>query len=51
MQAAISNAVANNLMAIKAHLQMQPSHVPGNLITGVSWHAIRELYYMSQPVC
>jgi len=48
MQAAISSAMANDLMAIKAHLMTQPSHVPWNLITVVSWHAIGELYHVSQ---
>jgi len=51
MQATISDAIADDLMAIKAHLQVQPSHVPRNLIAGVSWHVIGELYYVSQSVC
>src|SRR5882724_8657065 len=46
MQAAISNAVADDLMAIKAHLSMPPSHIPGNLVAAVSWHAIGELYHI-----
>ena len=48
MQAAISNAVANDLLAIKAHLLKHPSHIPGNPVVVVSWHAIRELYHMSR---
>src|SRR5882724_1292415 len=48
MQAAVSNAVTNDLMAIKAHLSTCPSHVPGNLVVAVSWHAIGELYHISQ---
>src|SRR5882724_3952295 len=48
MQAAISNAVTNDLLAIKAHLLMHPSHIPGNLVAAVSWHVIRELYHISQ---
>src|SRR5882724_1231254 len=48
MQAAVSNAVTNDLMAIKAHLSTCPSHVPGNLIVAVSWDAIGELYHVSQ---
>ena len=47
MPAAVSSAVANNLMAIQAHLTTHPKHIPGNLITTVSWHAIRELYHVS----
>ena len=51
MKATTSNAaLTDDLMAIKAHLQVQPSPVPGNLIAGVSWHMIGELYYVSQPV-
>ena len=48
MQAAVSNAVADDLMAIKAHLSTCPSHLPGNLIAVVSWHAIGELYHVSR---
>src|SRR5882724_10981531 len=47
MQAAISSAVANDLMAIQAHLTTHPKHVPGNLVAAVSWHAIGELYHIS----
>jgi len=49
MQSAFSNAVTNDLLAIKAHLSTCPSHIPGNLIVAVSWHAIRELYHISWP--
>src|SRR5882724_11114537 len=35
MQAAVSSAVADDLMAIKAHLMTRPNHVPGNLIAAV----------------
>src|SRR5882724_7515112 len=48
MQAAISNAVANDLLAIEAHLQARPQHSPSNLVVAVSWHAIGELYHVSQ---
>ena len=48
MQAAVSSAVANDLMAIKAHLTTRSNHVPGNLIVVVSWQAIRELYHVSR---
>src|SRR5882724_7044183 len=48
MQAAISNAVVDDLMAIKAHIQARPSHLPGNVIACVSWHAIGTLYHVSQ---
>src|SRR5882724_12185473 len=48
MQAAVSSAMANNLMAIQAHLTTCPKHIPGNLIAVVSWHAIAELYHVSQ---
>src|SRR5882724_3238088 len=48
MQAAISSTMANDLMAIQAHLTTHPKHVPGNLITAVSWHVIGELYHVSQ---
>src|SRR5882724_2156524 len=48
MQAAVSSTVANDLMAIQAHLTTHPKHVPGNLIAVVSWHTIRELYHVSQ---
>src|SRR5882724_2809368 len=48
MQAAISNAVANDLLAIEAHLQARPRHSPSNLVAAVSWHAIGELYHVSQ---
>ena len=47
MQAAVTNAMADNLMAIWAHLMTFPKHVPGNLIAMVSWHAIGELYHVS----
>ena len=43
MQAAISSAVADNLMAIKAHLATRPEHVPVNLVVAMGWHAIGEL--------
>src|SRR5882724_1253830 len=48
MQAAVSNAIADDLMAIKAHLTTCPKHTPGNLIAAVSWHVIGELYHVSQ---
>src|SRR5882724_8961859 len=48
MQAAISSAVADDLMAIKAHLQARPSHLPRNLVACVSWHAIGTLYHVSR---
>src|SRR5882724_4374046 len=48
MQAAVSSAVADDLMAIQAHLTTCPKHVPGNLIAAVSWHAIGELYHVSR---
>ena len=48
MQAIISSAVTNDLMAIKAHLTTHPKHTPGNLIAAVSWHVIGELYNVSQ---
>jgi len=47
MQAVISSAVADDLMAIKAHLTTHPKHTAGNLVAAVSWHAIRELYHVS----
>src|SRR5882724_1499711 len=47
MQAVVSSAVTDDLLAIQAHLTTHPKHVPGNLITVVSWHAIRELYHVS----
>src|SRR5882724_2033195 len=47
MQAAVSSAVADDLMAIKAHLTTRPNHVPGNLVAAVSWHVIGELYHVS----
>ena len=50
MQAAISSAVADDLMSIKAHLMTQPNHVPGNLVTAVSWQAIGELYHVSRSL-
>ena len=43
-----SHDLANDLMAIWAHLQTQLSHIPGNLIAAMSWHAIGELYHVSQ---
>ena len=48
MQAAVSSAVADDLMAIKAHLMTRPNHVPGNLVAVVSWQAIGELYHVSR---
>jgi len=48
MQVTVSSTVANDLMAIQAHLQMQPGHVPRNLVAVVSWHVIGELYHVSQ---
>jgi len=48
MQAVISSAMADDLMAIKAHLKTLPEHTPENLIGAVSWHVIRELYHVSQ---
>ena len=48
MQAAISSAVADNLMAIQAHLTTHPKHIPGNLVTAVSWHMIGELNHVSR---
>jgi len=47
MQATISSAVADDLMAINAHLTTRPNHVPGNLVAAVSWHVIGELYHVS----
>src|SRR5882724_2162648 len=47
MQAAVSSAVADYLMAIKAHLTTRPNHVPENLIAAVRWQAIGELYHVS----
>ena len=47
MQAAVTNAMANDLMAIWAHLMTHPKHVPRNLVTTVSWHAIGKLYHVS----
>jgi len=47
MQAAVANAVADDLMAIQAHLTTFPKHIPGNLVAMVSWHAIGELYHVS----
>jgi len=41
MQAAISSAMADDLLAIQAHLTMRPSHTPRNLIVAVSWQAVR----------
>ena len=37
-------------MAIKAHPLTCPSHIPGNLIAVVSWHAIGELYHVSRSL-
>src|SRR5882724_6222741 len=48
MQAAVSDAVADDLMAIRAHLSTCPSLVPGNLVVVVSWHAIGKLYHISR---
>src|SRR5882724_3907396 len=48
MQAAVSDAVADDLMAIRAHLSTRPSLVPSNLVAAVSWHAIGELYHVSR---
>src|SRR5882724_6215456 len=48
MQAAVSDAIADDLMAIRAHLSTCPSLVPGNLVVVVSWHAIGELYHISR---
>src|SRR5882724_3180617 len=48
MQAAVSDTVADDLMAIRAHLSTCPSLVPGNLVAAVSWHAIGELYHVSR---
>ena len=48
MQAAVSNAIADDLMAIKAHLTTRPKHTPRNLVAAMSWHAIGELYHVSQ---
>ena len=48
MQAIVSSTITDDLMAIKAHLTTRPKHTPGNLVTDVSWHAIRELYHVSQ---
>jgi len=36
------------LVAIQGHVQMKPSLVLCNLVVVVSWHAIRELYHVSQ---
>src|SRR5882724_10239523 len=48
MQAAVSSAMADDLMAIQAHLTTCPKHIPGNLVTAVSWHTIGELYHVSR---
>ena len=48
MQAIISSAVADDLMAIKAHLKTRPKHTPENLVAAVGWHTIGELYQVSQ---
>jgi len=47
MQAAVTNTLADDLMAIWAHLTTCPKHVPGNLVAAVSWHVIGELYHVS----
>jgi len=46
MQAAISSTVADDLMAIKAHLATLPEHIPMNLVAAMGWHAIGELYHV-----
>jgi len=35
-------------MVIKAHLQMCLKLVPRNLVNAAGWHAIGELYHVSQ---
>jgi len=47
MQAAVSSAVADDLMAIQAHLTTRPKHIPGNLVAAVSWHMFGELHHVS----
>jgi len=40
-------AITHDLMALHAHVQIQPHLVPGNLTAIIGWNAIRELFLVS----
>jgi len=44
----VNHLITDDLLAMKGHLTTQPSHVPSNLITAVSWHVIGVHYHVSQ---
>ena len=48
MLTSVHHPITNDLLATKGHLTTQPSHVPGNFITAVSWNAIRAHYHVGQ---
>jgi len=40
--------ITDDLLATKGHLTTRPSHVPGNFVAAVRWHAIRVHYHVSR---
>ena len=50
MSTSIHHPITNNILALKGHIMTWPSHVPGNLVTAVSWHAIGVHYHVSQVI-
>jgi len=47
MSNSVHHPITDDLLAIKGHITTWPSHVPGNLIAAVSWHAIGAHYHVS----
>src|SRR5882724_13568475 len=50
MSNSIHHPITDDLLAVKGHITTQPSHMPGNLIAAVSWHAIGVHYHVSQVI-
>ena len=47
MSTSVHHPITDDLLAAKGHLTTQPSHVPGNFVTVVSWHVIGVHYHVS----
>ena len=50
MSTNVNHLITCDLLALQGHITTCPSHVPGNLVTAVSWHVIGEHYHVSQAV-
>ena len=48
MSNSIHHPITDDLLAVKGHITTWPSHVPSNLITAGSWHAIGAHYHVSR---